>query len=73
MILEEKNGDKGHIKRTSNINENVSYISSAGWQYKGRVKLSNIRVVEGTEEFVSSNQIVSNTKNHTLTAQWQKN
>lgn len=64
-------GSFGHKVITSSNGKTVKYVSSNGWAWYGRMKFSNIRLVEGPSEFVTSNSIVTQTKNHTLKAIWE--
>lgn len=70
--------DSGSKTITSDINKKATYVSSAGWSWSGRVRLSNIQLEEGTEAtdyepyFITSDTIVTQEGAHTLTAIWEE-
>ena len=72
-------GDTGHSELTSEAGKTVSFVASAGWQYTGKVKFSNIIVQEGTSitneatGYITSSSIVKTASNHTLYAQYTPN
>lgn len=66
-------GDTGHSTIISKSNKTIQSISSVGWDYTGSVKLSNIRLVEGVTEYITNDVIVTQDKDHTLTAIWEPN
>ena len=64
---------------TSGESKNLSFVRSAGWQWSGTMKLSNIQLEEGTEatqyepyQEYTSDTIVTRQENHTLYAMWEK-
>ena len=69
--MEGKLGDTGHKTITSSSNKTINSISSVGWAYTGTVELSNIRLVEGITEYITSDVVVTQDKDHTLTAIWK--
>ena len=64
---------KGHVQIISTMGKTIHYISSAGWAYSGTVILSNVRLVEGITEYITNDVIVTQDKDHTLTAIWEPN
>ena len=74
-----KLNEEGHRRYISDSSKTIIGISSAGWGYSGTFRFSNIQLEEGTTEtayepyYVTSNTIVTQRKNHTLTAIWEEN
>ena len=72
-----KVSDYGHKVVSSDLSKHLLYVSSAGWQYSGLARLSNIQLEENNIEtvyepyYITKDTIVTQSKNHTLTAIWE--
>lgn len=69
MVFKKTVGEFGHSSYVTNSEKTIKLIRSAGWQYAGRMKISNIIL----GKLIDNYTIVNLPESHTLQAQWEPN